>query len=116
MFRNLIGQFSYFTVQADTGSGFHELGQSSPYVGNLPFDLRYTREGTRITRKQLEPWYSFSASGDVWQERAVHGWHTLEPAMQALAQLKEYNPSVEFRAVRVTISRQIDEVVLAVAE
>lgn len=114
MFRDLVGSFTYYTIHYTHKGQWLTLTPESHPVLNVPPELRRVREGETHYYKSLEPWREFSPNGKVWQARGVCGWETFDEALKAISQLRAWNPAVvEFKALRITITRQVDEVVLA---
>lgn len=55
--------------------------------------------------KVLEPYRSFSACGECWQQTGEHGSFDKERAVQLLQNIRRHNPDHEFRIVCVAMAQ-----------
>ena len=60
-----------------------------------------------VRRKELlEPYKSFSACGDCWQQTGEHGTYDSDTAVEMLKLLSKHNPDTKFRVIKVEIRQQ----------
>lgn len=93
------GEITFWTVQR-YASPWHII--SDYQLAKIPSHLRYSSKGSN--RSLREPFYQFSACGDIWQLTGNHGVKTFEEANKLLVLVVEYNPGEQFRAVEVKLS------------
>jgi len=58
-----------------------------------------------------EPWKSFTACGECWQETGEHGCYDLKTAFLVLLNVIQLSPKRKFRIVKVYITQKTEHVV-----
>ena len=57
-----------------------------------------------------EPWRSFTACGECWQETGEHGCYDLKTSILFLLNIIERSPKKKFRLVKVSITQKTEHV------
>lgn len=81
--------------------GWSTCGADDGKAANVPENLRWA--GDPYSSDHKEPFQSFSASGECWQQYGYHGTKDKELARKMYKLLVRYNPKYQFRVVKVML-------------
>lgn len=97
----------YFVQFKDARGRWCTASYDSLFAGRVPAAIRVF--GT-VGGTHAEPFRSFSASGDCWQQIGVHATFDYNRAVEMCALLAEYNTDTDFRVVRATVEQDVTPV------
>jgi len=103
------GEVKYYTVERHYDSrhqgrepdAWHTIGGFQ--IAQVPEKLRFKKRKDSHRFQLLEPFCSFGANGDVWQQTGYSGFYGPEPAHRLCALVSKYIPNEEFRVVMVEV-------------
>lgn len=113
------GDFTIYKVEVlnhyDSGPAWQDwtsmyYGGKSP-VPSIP--VRHANKKDRMRGHEKEPFQSYTACGDCWQQTGIHGFFDRSKAHKLVELLLKHNPEDQFRIIEQCIS-QHTRVVLTV--
>ena len=79
------------------------------WIAKVPAHKRFTCLNPNHG-KHKEPFQTFSASGDCWQQTGIFGSFVLKQAMNLMKLMAEHVPNQEFRVAKLVITQHHEEI------
>jgi hypothetical protein len=96
------GAYTLYRVEVQWRDGWGSI--SDNLIAKVPVELRSEDFHTKnYTGRELEPFQSFSASGECWQKTGIHGTFDKDKAVKMKDLLAASIPECKFRVVQHTV-------------
>ena len=97
------GSYTFYRIEmeGENDYGWFDVSNSGAIISKVPVEERFFEPA--CSGKHREPFYSFSACGECWQQTGIFGTFDAEIAHSMIFLLSRYNPGRFFRVVKHTI-------------